>query len=312
MVTKPVIHDLATDYALYGLSKAQADYLLTKRIFNRNGRKPLKLFLHIQDGKTRGSLTHWLGVSASSSYMANRDGTILRVIPEAHGPWTNGDVCNPLKDEVGAVPADFWIDPNPYSITIEAEGTPWEPLTQPQLDAIEWLVRDIIARYPDIDITDVERHRTVNTCTRWNCPGASDNNDYYLAIQKRVGAGLPTKKYASPILFAFLERSELDKGLDREVTGVNGKVTKLYAMRREWTVTAQTHRYRTATTSGKMTNRVGPDLYPEETFFGEFIFEAGTGPNRRLWVLTEYGTRVLVERLDSSGLIELFAGFAKT
>jgi hypothetical protein len=300
MVAKPVFHDLAVDYALYGLSESQAAYLLTKKIPWRNGKKPLKVFLHIQDGKTRGSLTHWLGVSASSTYMANRDGTILRVIPEVHGPWTNGDVCQPLTAEVGAVPADFWNDPNPYSITIEAEGTPWEPLTQPQLDAIEWLVRDIMSRYPDIDITDVERHRTVNTCTRWNCPGASDNNDYYLAIQKRIGAGLPTNPYADPILFDFLEKSELDKGIDREVNG-----TKLFALRREWVVIAQTHRYRRAITSGKMSNRVGPDLYPGEKFRAEFIFSSGG----RLWVLTEYGTRVLVERLDAQEFAALFADF---
>lgn len=294
----PTIHDLSTDYALYGLEKWQADALRQKCIWNRAGKRPLKIILHIQDGQTRGSLLWWLGVSASANYMANRDGTLLKVIPEAHGPWTNGDVCSPQTAELGIVPADFWNDPNPYSLTIEAEGTPSEPLTPVQLDSIEWLVRDMMARYPDIKPSDIERHRNINTCTRWNCPGRDDTNDYYIAITQRIGnvqvPAEPTTPYAMPITYDWLQPEELKLGKDREIKSGSGKITKIYALRREWTCREQTHRYRTASTSGKLSNRVGPDLYPGQSFIGEFVFE--TADN--WWILTEYGTRILMSKME--------------
>jgi hypothetical protein len=69
--SKPVIHDLATDYAKYGLEKWQADVLLSKHIPNRLGYQPQGIVWHIQDGSTAAatrtgsaSPVRWMGVPA--------------------------------------------------------------------------------------------------------------------------------------------------------------------------------------------------------------------------------------------------------
>jgi hypothetical protein len=276
----PVIYDLATDYARYGISEAQVAEILTHRFYKRWGGgvqgAPWEIVLHIQDGRTVGSLIHWSGVQASSTVMIQRDGSILKVIPEEHGPWTNGDVCNPLPEVADLLAKGG--NPNIWSLTIEAEGTPWEALTAVQLDSVEWQVRQWMQTY-SIPKERVDRHRHINSCSRWNCPGASDANDYYLAIQKRLSGGATTT-YANPITYDWLEPDELAKGIDREIGG-----TTMKACRRLWEVKTQTPRCQKATKNGP---KVGPDLMPGETFFGEFVFKNNAG----WWVLTEFGTRV--------------------
>jgi hypothetical protein len=52
------------------------------------------------DGTTNGSLAYWASnaVDASSTVMIQKDGSILKIIPEQHGPWTNGDVISPTAE----------------------------------------------------------------------------------------------------------------------------------------------------------------------------------------------------------------------
>jgi hypothetical protein len=282
----PVQYYLYRDYAKFGLSANEANLLLTKKISNRLGYSSLAIIHHIQDGRTTGSLRHWVGVSASSTCMVQRDGSILWIIPESDGPWTNGDVCNP-EAEVQYLLTASGGDPNRCSLTIEAEGTPWDSLTAAQLDTIEWIDRMWMKKYPHITTKNIHRHRAINKCTRYNCPGAGDHNDYHIAVMKRLD-GTPTTQYAMPIVYPWLKS---DEGINRKIGS-----TVVYACERVWTVKNQTPRLKTAKMSTNTADMVGPQLVAGDTFPGKFVLYNKTGG----WVLTEWGTRVFMGDLTEA------------
>lgn len=169
-VPKPVIYDLATDYARFGLTKWQADEILDHRFDNRNGGRPEFIVLHIQDGTTRGSLEYWVGVEASSHVMVQKDGSILRVIPDQHGAWTNGDVNRPSAEAMALIALGG--NANNWSLTIEAEGGPWDQLTPAQKAAIVWQVQTWMIENPRIAaryLAGILRHGFINTVNKINC-----------------------------------------------------------------------------------------------------------------------------------------------
>lgn len=171
-VPQPIIYNLANDYARFGLSAAQANEVITSRFHNRNGGRPRRVLLHIQDGSTRGSLGWWASpdVQASSTVMIQKDGSILQVVPEQHGPWTNGDVRYPTA--AGARLVAMGGNANNWSLTIEAEGGPWDAMPTAQLNAIIWQVQDWYSRYPEIAADGLDgllRHADVNTIDKINC-----------------------------------------------------------------------------------------------------------------------------------------------
>jgi hypothetical protein len=172
-VAQPIIYDLAKDYARFGLSAGQKDEILGSKFTNRNGGTPSFIVLHIQDGTTPGSLSYWSSsaIDASSTVMVNKDGSVLRIIPERDGPWTNGDVMGPTPEanEILALGGN----PNNWSLTVEAEGHPDDVMPTEQRDAIIWVVEDWIIRYPKVlDHTwSILRHAFINSVTRSRCPG---------------------------------------------------------------------------------------------------------------------------------------------
>ena len=174
--TMPTTYDLArdADAARFGLTPAERGKLLGYRIENRAGYKPLVIIPHIQDGNTSSSLDWWVNgyvegrkVLASATVMIQRDGSILRVIPEGHGPWTNGDVKGPNAwgQKVAALGGG---DPNRVSLTIEAEGRPWDQMPKAQFDSIVWQVADWQKRY-GIPLANVGPHSAINSVDRANC-----------------------------------------------------------------------------------------------------------------------------------------------
>ena len=173
-VPKPPIFTLANDFSRYGLTRSQANEILASRFNKRNGAHPQFVVLHIQDGTTNGSLAYWASsaVEASSTVMINKDGSILQIIGEEHGPWTNGDVIGPTAEaaEILALGGN----PNIWSLTCEAEGKPDDAMPQVQLDAIVWWVEDCLMRYPAIlkHTYSILRHGWINSATRSRCPGA--------------------------------------------------------------------------------------------------------------------------------------------
>jgi len=191
----PVIYDLAraADAERFGLTPGRANALMGNRIEWRNGLKPRAIVWHIQDGSTPGSLAWWLdgpNVSASATVMIQRDGSILRVIPEAHGPWTNGDVNAPT-DWGRRVAALGNGDPNAVTLSIEAEGKPWDEMPAAQDAAIIWQTRDWMARH-GIAAADVGPHAALNSVSRPNCPGL-----YYKRLHPLLGVVAPPARCPS-------------------------------------------------------------------------------------------------------------------
>jgi hypothetical protein len=101
--------------------------------------------------------------------MTQRDGSILRVIGDQHGAWTNGDVINPQP------PANELLalggNPNIWTLTIEGEGGPDDVMPKEQFDATVWQVETWIIQYPHIldHLWSILRHRHINSKTRYNC-----------------------------------------------------------------------------------------------------------------------------------------------
>ena len=203
-MTQPTIFDIRNDAdaARFRLSTTEPtrnsggvparDYLLGQRIEGRGGNAPSFIVLHIQDGATHGSLDHWVAghkwredpatgqwvetdqpIQASATVMIQKDGSVLRVIPEEHGPWTNGDVTNPTAQAAGLLalgpnPAD--PDPNHFCLTIEAEGKPSDAMPDAQLAAVVWQCQTWIDRY-GIPIANILPHSAINSVGRAHCPG---------------------------------------------------------------------------------------------------------------------------------------------
>lgn len=179
---KPAIYNLATDYGYFGLPNdplrgPDVTKILGNRFVNRNGGKPKYIVNHIQDGTTPGSLNWWArgaGVEASSTVMIQRDGSILRIIDESDGPWTNGRVCNPTQKSAGL--RALGGNPNNWSLTIEAEGRPGVSsvsYTDPQLESVCWQIADWMLRY-NIPLANVLSHATIDNCDRPTCPGEAN------------------------------------------------------------------------------------------------------------------------------------------
>lgn len=173
-VPTPTIYNLATDYVRFGLTQGQANEILGSKFTSRNGGRPEFIVLHIQDGTTPGSLGYWArsDIEASSTVMVNKDGSVLRIIPEKDGPWTNGDVMGstPEANEILALGGN----PNNWSLTVETEGRPDDAMPDIQKQAIVWVVEDWIIRYPRVlnHTWSILRHAFINSVTRSRCPGA--------------------------------------------------------------------------------------------------------------------------------------------
>jgi hypothetical protein len=166
----PIVYDLRHDAhaARFGLTPGERNRILAKKIPGRDGMRPEAIGLHVQWGNTAGSLRHWLGVDASATVMVQRDGSILKVIPETDGPWTQGDVNHPgprarkLMDRFGP-------DSNVYSLTIEAEDERTEQINAAQTRTILWQIREWQRTWPAL--TDPERilgHFEINCTSRKN------------------------------------------------------------------------------------------------------------------------------------------------
>lgn len=180
-MTTPTIYNLATDYARFGLIESEAQRIIGNRFEWREGKTPQFIVCHIQAGTTKSSLDWWAngpGVQASATVMIQHDGSILKIIPEQHGPWTNGDDANPTPNgqRLVSLPGNS----NLYTLSIEAEGMSGIDTTTVQLDAIEWQVRKWMGDY-DLPLANVIQHADVNSVTRPNCAGA-----YYPIIMKRL------------------------------------------------------------------------------------------------------------------------------
>lgn len=184
MIAPPTIHDIGIDddAARFGLQPWERDTLL-KRCFaeRRDGRiqgAPAFIVLHIQEGSTVGSLEHFVHgrypdgspVQASCTVTIQRDGSILRVIPERDGPWTNGAVRQPTAR--GRAMIARGGNPNIWTLSLEMEGRHNRAITEAQIRSAEWWIRDAARRHRiPLDRDHILRHADVDQVQRANCPG---------------------------------------------------------------------------------------------------------------------------------------------
>ena len=274
-LTQPTIYDLATDYARFGLVQWQANEVRSHYFTNRFNQgvqgRPEFIVLHIQDGITPGSLEYWVGVDASSTVMAQRDGSILKVIPEQHGPWTNGDVMSPKPEaaELIAKPGNK----NLWSLTVEAEGRPFDPMPQVQINSIAWQCLDWMQRYPHITIDRILRHGWINSVSRANCGLYIDQVKAVIA-QEIGNVPADTSKYPDG----------MDEGVARMLFGkVIGDDGKSYAFNPDGRVSNRWLE------RGKSEN-AWPELIRVRIFDDRKYFDFSDG-----WVLWQVGSGALKE-----------------
>ena len=169
---KPRIYSLDKDHAQFGLTKWQADKILSHRFASRQGLGIRAIVMHIQEGTSRGSLSWWASgnADASSSVMVQKDGSILRIIEDQYGPWTNGDTNRPSAKGKKLIDAIGGANPNLVTVSIEAEGYWQDTMPKAQAEAICWMVTEWMRRH-DLTVNDIYRHADFNSVTRPNCPG---------------------------------------------------------------------------------------------------------------------------------------------
>lgn len=168
----PKLYDIGADATLFGISAACATKIRNNKFAGRpNGIKGI--VLHIQEGTSRGSLNWWCngpGVQASSHIMAQKDGSILRIVYDTDGAWTNGDVQNPSARGRELMAQAPNVNPNRYTLTIEAEGYSNDVPPEAQIEALCWMCAQWMLRH-NLKIKDIYRHADINSVTRSNCPG---------------------------------------------------------------------------------------------------------------------------------------------
>lgn len=134
----------------------------------RNGRKPIAIVDHITAGLMPGCLS-WMRnpkSKASAHYLVCRDGRIFQMVKDEDTAYHAGAVNKPNW------PLYNGTNPNYYTIGIEHEGQPFEPLTDAQYQATLWLHKMLCAKW-GIPITNnsIIGHYRIDSVNRPNCPG---------------------------------------------------------------------------------------------------------------------------------------------
>jgi hypothetical protein len=210
----PTIYDLRhpPDAARFGLIWRESAMIRAKCNPARGGQRIEAIGLHIQWGHTAGSLRHWLGVAASATVMVQQDGSILRVIPEEHGPWTQGDVQQP-DARAGALLQRFGPDPNVYSLTIEAEDARSERINPAQERAICWQIRQWQRAYPQLAGADWEErivgHYEINSVEKATCGRYRDAIVASLRANPEMASSAPRAASEFPGLPSWLPDAAL-------------------------------------------------------------------------------------------------------
>lgn len=217
-VAAPAIYDIGVDAdaARFGLQPWEQDTLLGRcfpgrRQSTARGRvqgAPAYIVCHIQEGSTIGSLEHFVHgryadgskVQASCTVTIQRDGSVLRVIPERDGPWTNGAVRNPTARGRALIARGG--NPNLWTLSIEMEGRHNGAITEAQMRSAEWWIRGAARRHGiPLDRDHILRHADIDQVQRAHCPGL-----YFEPLIARLtavpDAKAPPSRYGQVVPFA--------------------------------------------------------------------------------------------------------------
>jgi N-acetyl-anhydromuramyl-L-alanine amidase AmpD len=138
----------------------------------RKGYKPLAIINHIMEGTLAGT-DDWFGKTesqVSSHYGIGRNGEVHQYVKEEDTAWANGRKLEPNQAWLANFPAD--VNPNLWTISIEHEGYPDQPLTPEQTAATIELQRYLCAKW-DIPVDDVHitGHFRIDSQWKADCPG---------------------------------------------------------------------------------------------------------------------------------------------
>lgn len=135
---------------------------------SRNGKKIIAIVDHITAGLMPGCLS-WMrnpSAKASAHYLVTRNGEIYQLVKESDAAWHAGAVNKPSWSLYDGT------NPNRYTVGIEHEGYPHEPLTEAQYQATLQLHRELINKYSiPIDTEHIIGHYRIDSVNRPNCPG---------------------------------------------------------------------------------------------------------------------------------------------
>lgn len=174
----------------------------------RNGQKPIAIVDHITAGSYPGCLS-WMQNSkakASAHYLITRAGRILQLVKDEDTAWANGAVSNP------SWPLYDGSNPNKYTLSIEHEGQPSEPLTEIQIEASIWLHKQLIAKWGiPISTSHIIGHYRIDSVNRPNCPGPNFPWERLLTDLKK-GANLYSTETPAKVIIGGKEFDAYLKG----------------------------------------------------------------------------------------------------
>ena len=134
----------------------------------RGGRKIIAIVDHITAGLMPGCLS-WMQnpkAQASAHYLVTRDGRIYQLVKDEDTAWHAGIVNKP------SWPLYDRTNPNRYTLGIEHEGLPNEPLAEPQYQATLWLHRQLVNKHGiPVDRDHIIGHYRIDSVNKANCPG---------------------------------------------------------------------------------------------------------------------------------------------
>lgn len=139
-------------------------------------------------------------MQASCTVTIQRDGSVLRVIPERDGPWTNGAIRNPTARGRALIARGG--NPNLWTLSIEMEGRHNGAITEAQMRSAEWWIRDAARRHGiPLDRDHILRHADIDQVQRAHCPGL-----YFEPLMTRLtslpAAKAPPARYGQVVPFA--------------------------------------------------------------------------------------------------------------
>lgn len=137
----------------------------------RYGYKPLAIINHIQCGTEEGT-DSWFKNPASqvsSTFSVSKEGEVHQYVQETDTAWANGRKSTPDQAWLANFPN---ANPNYWTISIEHEGYPNEPMPEAQVQATIALHKYLVKKWNiPVDPIHITGHFRIDSVSRKDCPG---------------------------------------------------------------------------------------------------------------------------------------------
>lgn len=194
----------------------------------RGGQQIKGVCIHTMAGTYNGSISWFLnsGSQASSHYLVSLKGEITQMVNLADMAWTNGikwksgvpytstDRQLDINRLAPIVRDNKNINPNQYTVTIELEGYPNDPVTTEMYDAVLKILRHVRDTYGiKFSRYNLIGHFEVDYINKPSCPGPRFNFDHVLNTLNN-GANAPTPQPQHQLPNNFSEEAYLELNPD--------------------------------------------------------------------------------------------------